>query len=188
MPTREEINAMHQASQLVRIATGEKIVRQYLQDRDRSFAMSVASAIVNDLTGGTSPDPAFKRFEKENATLITDIVTKLRNDEELKDIITQTVGVMTTIKIAAGDVSIMADPGKMLEHLKDLGLVTTEGKSPRPETYLPLVTAYCKKYVPGMASRQQTSSPSGGRGCAGMLILLLTIPTTLIVLVTAVLE
>ena len=183
MPTREEINTMHQATQLVKIATGEKIVRQYLQDQDKDFAMRIASAIVNDLTGSPNPDPEFKRFEKENASTISDIVAKLRDDEELKDVITQTVGVMTTIKIETGDASFMANPSQMLEHLKSLGLVTAEGKSPRPDTYLPLVTQYCEKYIPGMASRlKQTASPSGGGGCASMILFLLAIPGALILL------
>lgn len=184
MPTQKEINAMHQATQLVKIATGEKIVRQYLQDQDGDFAMRIASAIVNDLTGSPNPDPKFKKFEKDNASTISGIVAKLRDDEELKDMITQTVGVMTTIKIETGDASFIANPGKMLEHLKDLGLVTAEGKSPRPETYLPLATQYCEKYVPGMASRlkQTASSSGGGGGCAGMLLLLLSIPSALVIL------
>jgi len=194
MPTPEEIDAMHTATQLVKIAVGEKLLKHYLQNHDRKFGMRLASAVVNDLLSEKVTDAAHVEFAEDNHELIEETINKLHADEEIRDVITQAVGVMTSIKIEDGDVELMANPTKMLQHVKDRGILTEDGKSPDPSIYLPLVEQFCNKYAPGVAEsyrlyvdeRNKIPAPSAsGSGCMLALLAVIALSTILIVYAAA---
>jgi hypothetical protein len=103
----------------------------------------LAAAVTNELFSSPSLNRKGKKFLKSNRETVQKELSDLRNDDEIRNAVTQAVRVKVIISQAQSNQAkeSLLSP---LEKLKELGILVSGGETPSPNTFLPMASRFYK--------------------------------------------
>ena len=132
---------MAEAVDIAKFGLAVRLVRHYRKTHDDDIAYKISGALANELFSDPHGGPEGEEFARENSGFLRSEMTRLADDQETCQVLTQVVRVKATIAYASGprDEEAIMRP---MEKLKELGLFIPGGDAPSPDTFIPLAQRY----------------------------------------------
>ena len=131
------LGRMSNLANLAKIGIAKRVVTNMEgDDHARDMRMRIASATVNLIFSEEYADPAVRQFATQHKSEIAKQIAELAKDQHSREVITQSVRVLSTINFQNGAREKVLSP---IQRLEELTLLIPGGKDPEPETFRRLV-------------------------------------------------
>jgi hypothetical protein len=143
--SRNLIDRIDSAIQLVQVATYVRLKQRYKGQFSEDFASLLSAAILNELFSSEPTNDRGFQFAKENAILIQEKLSELTKDARLRTIMTQTMRVRSAFRTSL-HIQSPEEAFKPLDKLNELGILIPGGDAPKLDLFLHLVREYCQEH------------------------------------------
>lgn len=136
---RELFNKMSILVDLVKVGLYKRLKAGFSKKYEDEFAGLLAGAVVNVLFSGQPTDEEGHKFKIENIDIIFEEISKLRDDQEVRRIVTDAIRVDCTVKHYE-NLNLESDQLEKLSldpilKLDELGILIPGGNEPKPDTF-----------------------------------------------------
>jgi len=119
----------------------------------------LAAAVVNELFSELPTEDEAIRFENLNKDLIQQELLNLKNDVEIRSIITQAIRIKAVIDFAKGERTKATVAAVSIKKLLELGILMPGGESPTPKTFLPMAYKFYQSAKEEFFASQKIAQP-----------------------------
>ena len=126
---------------MVKMGVMDRLSERFRGMYGQENAQSLAAAVVNRLFNETPSDPHAREFFNANRQIIERELTNLQYDDELCNIITQSIKVM--LSLPSKEETTKAESfRKHVEKLQNLGIFLPDVETPMPNLFLQMVKEF----------------------------------------------
>lgn len=148
------INRMAIAVDMVKMGVYGRLSQRLKDQYGREEGILLAGAVVNEIFSGLPTRAEAKEFAASNKEVIERELSNLKNEDEIRKIITQAVRVKIIITVAQG-IRNRQEIVEPLEKLERLGLLVPGGEAPTPESFLSQAREFLEATPRGTENRDE---------------------------------
>ena len=134
---------MLEAVRSVQFAVYQRLQPRYVVSDGAQVAGKLAAAVSNELFDQDPQEAEAISFRVSNRDLIAKRLSELKDDSELRAVLTQTLRVLAAVQVSKKE----SRPERILSHfrrLDELGILLPGGEAPSLSTFLPMVSKFCR--------------------------------------------
>jgi hypothetical protein len=128
---------------MVRVGTYARLRKKYAARYGEEKGRLLAAAVTNELFSESPSNADAQRFVQSHEDLVEQEVSNLKEDDQIRKVITQMIRVKGTIAHARGTPLQEALLGPV-EKLTKLGIFIPGGKTPEPKAFYLMAAAFCR--------------------------------------------
>ena len=125
---------------MVRIGIFGRLAYRYASKMEREKAGLLAAAVTNELFSSSPSNPKAEKFLESNRELIEREIYNLRDDDEIRNAITQAIRVKALVLHEKTENT--QETLALLEKLLKLGILVPGGETPSPDIFLPMALEF----------------------------------------------
>jgi hypothetical protein len=126
---------------MVKVGVCKRLVAKYAETYAPDKVFLLAGAVTNELFSEPPSGERGRDFVESNRALIAQELAKLTEDYEICMAVTQAVRVKATVLFAEGT-QTRESLLELLEKLRKCGILVPGGDAPKPETFMPMASAF----------------------------------------------
>lgn len=128
---------------MVRVGIYARLRSKYVARYGEEKGGLLAAAVTNELFSEPPSNPDAQRFLQSDEDLVKHELSNLREDDQIRRVMTQTIRVKGTVAHAQGTPveEALVDPE---EKLTKLGIFIPGGKTPKPKAFYRMAATFCR--------------------------------------------